>query len=572
MPQDIDFNKVLKRPIKAGLENQNLFPKYENNIFHFEKNSEESDVYDTLKFMSEWATKFAHQGTKAAPMLKGESIEETVKFIYSFLYQNFQYRLDTETQILHSPASAVAYRFVGFDCKSFSVLASIFLQCLNIPHYFKMVKQPGLRSVINPNEWLINPNYWSHVYVTVPTAKGNYLVIDATTHDNKEVQFTDAYEYKIDMRHVGLYSPNIYAEKSALGCSCGGSKLGAPQINILPQAINNLHKFLDEIEKQGVPREISNRILHLVRTNLENGIDPNFEEVLGKAFSKYNGKLNGGNVVTDSISIHGNSASSILTAGTAAFAGNPTALLGIATSFLPKDLVSKTFMAVFQNGMAVNCWGSTYTPAQTRGYAKVDFPVVYEQTLGKGINAENLHLFYDTLTNVVHQMIENGTNMNSCSRDAMIGTYGKMAQDFRDATVENLKKYVKLIPIENSIIPSGATFMQHFQMNSANKARTNPLGTLRWRVEALEPTVTKNPNGTYLVTQADGSTQTYTEQQIKDKIAAANGQNPAGTNEQNGTGGTKPPTPPKSNNTLIYGGLALGSLFLIAPMFKDKQK
>lgn len=568
MPQDIDFNKVLKRPIKAGLENQNLFPKYEKKIFHFEKNSEESDVYDTLKFMSEWATKFAHQSNKIAPMLRGESYEEMVKLIYSFEYQNFQYRLDNEIQILHSPASAVAYRYEGFDCKSYSVLASTILQCLGIPHYFKMVKQPGLRSVTKPKEWLINPNYWSHVYVTVPINKNNYLVIDATTHDNKEVQFTEAYEYKVDMKHVGLYSPNIYAKNSALGCSCGGSKLGTPQINILPQAISNLHKFLDAIEAQGVPREISNRILMLVRANLENGIDPNFKEVLGKAFYGYKGKLNGG--ITDSISIQGNTLTNLASAGL----GDPSALLGIATSLLPKELVSKTFMAVFQNGMAFNCWGSTYTPAQTREYAKVDFPIVYEQTLGKGITAENLHLFYDTLTNVVHQMIENGTNMNSCSRDAMIGTYGKMAQDFRDATVENLKKYVKLIPLENSIIPSGATFMQHFQMNSANKARTNALGTLRWRIEALPPVINQNPDGTYTATQADGSTQTYTEQQIKDKIAAANGETPTGSqNNSNGTGGNKP-TPPKSNNNaLLIGGATLAGIFLIAPMFKeDKQK
>lgn len=242
---EIDFNKALYRTIQTGYQYEKLIPGYKKEIHHFEKHDEESDVYDTLKFMAQWSNKYAWQMKMIAPLLVGINIEETVRNVYKFVYSHYQYKIDEELQYLYSPAAAWYYRRTGIDCKSFSIIASTILKCLGIPHSFRMVKQKG---VINPrtNQWIIDPNKWTHVYVIVPN-KNNYFVIDATTHTNKEVEFVQKHDHQ--MKHVGLNSPapsQIYG----LSCACSGSALTKGQLGNpyqLANAVKNFHSFLDKL-------------------------------------------------------------------------------------------------------------------------------------------------------------------------------------------------------------------------------------------------------------------------------------------------------------------------------------
>ncbi len=186
----MDINRLLHRNLKTGSQYEGLIPKYQGVSHNFDSGSLNSDTYDTLKFMAIWVEKYHHQMSRIAPKLKGATIEKTVRNIYEFLYWHFQYKLDDELQQLYSPSAAWHFRKTGFDCKTYSLLASCILTELGIPHSFRKVQQPGLM-----------PGEWSHVYVIVHD-KLNYHVIDATNHTNTEVVYIKKFD--MNLKHKGL--------------------------------------------------------------------------------------------------------------------------------------------------------------------------------------------------------------------------------------------------------------------------------------------------------------------------------------------------------------------------------
>ncbi|MFV5702198.1 transglutaminase domain-containing protein [Flavobacterium sp. XS2P12] len=391
------IDTLLYRTLQDGAAYQGLIPVYKGTQYNFDKEADNSNTYDTLRFMSEWALKFSHQMKAIAPLLKGNTKQETVNKIYNFLYSHFQYKLDGETQNLMSPSAAWHFRKTGFDCKTYSILASTILQNLGIPHSFRMVQQAG-----------IMPSEWSHVYVIVPN--GNmHFTIDATTHDNKEVSFTQKHDYT--MKHKGLASPYV----SALGCACQGtpiksSGLGSPAN--LAITIRNFHSFLDVLEKQGFSKEVTNRMLTIVRANVENGIDPNMGEVLKKALatagqlgeivpsfsltpagSTYGGyatSLPTGNYVAPTSSSFSQFTSSAATAGMSALSNISVQGINvgsIATSLATGNFIGagldvlkaiipmeKTFGAVFANGFDLSCWGASYSEQKAKLDIEQDLP------------------------------------------------------------------------------------------------------------------------------------------------------------------------------------------------------
>lgn len=394
------IDTLLYRTLKDGAAYEGLIPVYKGTQYNFDKEADNSNTYDTLRFMSEWALKFSHQMKAIAPLLKGNTKQETVNKIYRFLYSHFQYKLDGETQNLMSPSAAWHFRKTGFDCKTYSILASTILQNLGIPHAFRMVQQAG-----------IMPGEWSHVYVIVPNGN-THFIIDATTHDNKEVSFTQKHDYT--MKHKGLASPYV----SALGCACQGtpiksSGLGSPAN--LAISIRNFHSFLDTLEKQGISKDITNRMLTIVRANVENGIDPNMGEVLKKALATTSGlgfidpvssitasgyslptmnvSVPTGNYYTPTTQLQsgfqtavsaGTSALSNLSVGGVSVGGLATDLatgnfvgagLAILKNIIPLD---KTFGAVFANNFDLSCWGASYSEQKAKEHVLLDMPFIVQ--------------------------------------------------------------------------------------------------------------------------------------------------------------------------------------------------
>lgn len=214
-------NMMLHRKLESGLQYSSLIPNYLSIRHSFELPEDYSDTYDTLEFMAYWTQKYAYQFQKVANKLKGKNVLETVKNNYNFLYKHFQYKIDENLQQIFAPSAAWHFRKKGFDCKTFSVLAMALLLCQNIEASFVKVKLPGSYD-------------WSHVYVQIPY-ESSYLIIDATTHDNKEVDFIEKHEFSMkNLKHIGLASP--YTDNSSLACpgqmcSCESSSLSSPYNN-----------------------------------------------------------------------------------------------------------------------------------------------------------------------------------------------------------------------------------------------------------------------------------------------------------------------------------------------------
>lgn len=486
------IDNLLYRPLKEGKEYEGLIPAYLGTRYNFDKETDNSNTYDTLKFMSEWANKYTGQMSKVAAKLKGKSLQETVNNVYQFLYSHFQYRLDGQTQNLYSPSAAWRFRKQGFDCKTFSILGSEILQNLNIPHAFRMVQQAG-----------IMPGEWSHVYVIVPNGNSHYI-IDATTHNNKEVSFTNKYDYK--MQHQGLASPYV----TGLGCACQGNPitakgLGAP--SVLANTVSNFHDFLNELERMGFSKKVTDRMLQLVKWNVENGIDPNMGEIVKKALSPEGslgftnpftsslhpsgtnsyavplptanmptniyqpqtgyqtfgsgiktGAVSAGTSLVGNMSIAGVSGSTIM----AAAMGDPMAMAQGAIQLLTKIIpIEKTFGAVFANGFDLSCWGASYSEQKAKEHILLDLPFMKDWS---GIYSETTNANLDRFQIITESYLQDAISGQqrkyaSCTRKGHALRQKGVEQLRKDLYEEFTSEGYQLVPsikkTGNINIPSG---------------------------------------------------------------------------------------------------------------------
>lgn len=445
----MSIDALLYRPIAQQSQFEGLIPPYQGQEVSFDKESDNSTTYDTLKYMDQWATKYAYQMKTVAPRLKGRDLKETVAKIYLFLYSHFQYKLDGSLQNLYSPSAAWYFRHKGFDCKTYSILASTILRNLNIPHTFRMVQQAG-----------IMPGQWSHVYVIVSDKKTNY-VIDATTHTNKEVSYKKKYDY--NMIHRGLASPYPYG---TLNCACQGIAiqknvgLGAP--SNLEATIANFHVFLNELEKKGFPREVTDKMLYLVKSNIENGIDPNFHEIVQKAILSESklGELSPVSLLNPTgttfnlsptaspLSIQGVSTTGIMSSITGLITGNPLAAIGLITSLVP---IEKTFGAVFANGFDLSCWGASYSEQKAKVFIEKRVPeLVKESGIESGIVTTAILDRFLNLIDVEIFWARNGQQPKyaSCTRKG----YALQEKTFQTLMVNTLEQMRK---VGYQLIPNG---------------------------------------------------------------------------------------------------------------------
>ena len=498
---EYDFDKALYRNIRTGAEYDKLIPAYSNTTINFETSSKqilENTTFDTLKFINQWVDKYHGQMSKIAPLLKGKNHAETAQNVYSWLYNHIQYQLDKSPlkQRLFSPAAAWHFRSSGIDCKSFSLLASCILTELKVPHNLRMVKQKGVKSFTNPNEWIVNPNYWSHVYVVIPEGK-KFHIIDATTHDNREVQTVEKYDHK--MIHQGLNG--AYAQRNGLGCACQGTSLqkhGLGNPSTLGFAIANFHKYLNELERQGVSRVVTDRMLYLVRQNVENGIDPNMDEILKIATSGEQLGSVFGSLISSGISSAQSSAASAIsnisvggvkaTDVAAAALGDPTAALsitkGIISNILPSNFTSLSFGAVFANGFDVTCINSA--TALRTSEVKKDIAAKHQPYFTKQIaaisNASTLiakqtaaNLFIKdvniVLTHYKKYLLPN-TDWSRCSRDG-ITTYIKFMQKLEAAANEMITELVSKGATVRTVTSGPVTITLEGKVYGKNNPKTS---------------------------------------------------------------------------------------------------
>lgn len=210
-----DLDSFLFRKISAGKEFEKVIPKSRNEKVDGGYGNTDHSI-EKMVFV---VNTYSWQMRGVANLLQKRSLKKTVEAIYDFTYNHFQYKADGAEQMLRSPARSWRERYIGIDCKSYSIIASSILTQMDILHYIRKVKQPGLA-----------PNEFTHVYVVVPVDQetGNlhngYYTIDGTVHDNKEVVFLGTKDYFMEgLQHSILNGPGL---ADPIGTSNGGTTTG----------------------------------------------------------------------------------------------------------------------------------------------------------------------------------------------------------------------------------------------------------------------------------------------------------------------------------------------------------
>ena len=152
-----------KRNIKSGAEFNHLFPKPEGNEIEIRR---DADVSATVAFIPQVVLETLHDTNRIAKLLKGDTLDETCKNIWDFVYEHIQYAKDKDgVEQIRRPARTWADRVRGVDCDCYTVFISSILTNLDIPHIYRIAKYK-------------NRNYFQHIYPIVPIDNGKYLTID----------------------------------------------------------------------------------------------------------------------------------------------------------------------------------------------------------------------------------------------------------------------------------------------------------------------------------------------------------------------------------------------------------
>ena len=204
-----------QRRIRDGKQYDRYFPKPDERDRIIIKDGE---VSDTVELMEKVVHKYLTDTARIAPVLKRNSLEETCKSIYDFVYNNIQYKLDKRgLEQLRRPARSWAERRTGVDCDCMSIFISSILTNLKIPHSFRITRYSA--------------DHWQHVYVIVPDNRGGYINIDAVVSPyGYEKPFTDKLDYTMSLNGINvavLSGLNSDLDTVVMGAGLSGSDLGA---------------------------------------------------------------------------------------------------------------------------------------------------------------------------------------------------------------------------------------------------------------------------------------------------------------------------------------------------------
>ncbi|AMD85421.1 hypothetical protein SAMN05444369_11042 [Capnocytophaga haemolytica] len=180
-----DINASLRRPIQSGLVYAAFMPASDCSSTWLVKGNTSLSIAN----MKETALKYRHHTEKLQKQFfNDKNLEKLCRDIHDFLFNNIQYKLDGEKQLLRSPACTWVSRNDGVDCKSYSIFASTILLNAGVKHYMRRIKQAS------------KPDGFTHVYIIVPknqrtlkkSTLTDYYVIDGTINSLQELPYIEA--------------------------------------------------------------------------------------------------------------------------------------------------------------------------------------------------------------------------------------------------------------------------------------------------------------------------------------------------------------------------------------------
>jgi hypothetical protein len=190
------------RHIKEGSQFNRFFarPEEQDRII-----IQDGEVEETIGLMKKVVWKYLNDTKRIAQHLKGNTLLESCRNIWNFLFNHIQYKLDQKgLEQLRRPNRSWAERQTGIDCDCFSIFVSSILTNLKIPHEFRITKY--------------NREEYQHVYVIVPTGKtSGYITIDCVLSDfNYEKPFTAKKDFTMSLNGInvavlsGIETDNVF--------------------------------------------------------------------------------------------------------------------------------------------------------------------------------------------------------------------------------------------------------------------------------------------------------------------------------------------------------------------------
>ena len=171
-----------KRTIKSGEQYNKLFPRSirQDKVIRSEGKAQ---LHHTINLIKQIVQETKGDTRLLANYLEGESLPETCRNIWNFVYQHIQYTRDkTGVEQVCRPSRTWADRKRGVDCDCYSVFIASILSNLKIPHHVRITKYGG------------KPHF-QHIYPIVPDGTG-YITLDCVTdYFDYEVPYSGAQDF-----------------------------------------------------------------------------------------------------------------------------------------------------------------------------------------------------------------------------------------------------------------------------------------------------------------------------------------------------------------------------------------
>ncbi len=501
--------------------------------------------------MAQHVKEWAHQTKKLTKalglhkILQEKDISATVAVIYGFLYSHIQYSADWQTQNLRSPACSWYARKRGIDCKSYSIFAACILENLGLNYSIRRVKQPGS-----------HPDLWSHVYVTVPLDQTsnpqqqldekNYLVIDATKHENSEVAYLEKHDTIMSQKHK-------YVAMNAATGTVATTSIPAKYRNELTSFLHAL------MNKHGYSLQMATQIVNHISSLL-------------------NANVGESNIIISPIKKDGQKGWYIgtLNPNTGTFYKKPTIGLGafewvggvlnsdsdvnaenIFNDVKDSSWFQDTFGSFIGNignfissGMWCDGW---YSPGEAQSDAKKDLPYLLQVSgLINGINQTSLDSFLQHHAIYLHEVqVAYDKDFIKCTHEG-IKVLRELLRDFKTEVLGRIEAAgYKLTPQ-----PTKKTSFRKFELPGWDDARAQTV------VDYTPMIISQSPSGNNSnVDFGSGSTEV---------VGGGSTVNP--TTGNNGNNQSNTPTFSNTGNKILTAGAGAAILLLVGPKLLDAFK
>lgn len=182
------------RQVKDGREFSRFFPAADLENTTIKKNA---DLKDTMAKIPVVVKRYGYQAAEIAGYLKRETVYETCKNIWNWVYAHITYKKDEAGyEQLRTPARTYHDRKHGVDCDCYTIFISSILTCLSIPHLLRISKN--------------DKDYFQHIYPVVVQEGGREVIMDCVVSAfDFEAPLKEKKDFKMELQILSGFDGDI---------------------------------------------------------------------------------------------------------------------------------------------------------------------------------------------------------------------------------------------------------------------------------------------------------------------------------------------------------------------------